>query len=143
MVRGGEILLIRKLRGLGKGKVNGVGGKVDPGEEPIEAAIREFEEEVLAHPVDVVKLGEIGFDDSEGVSLLIHVFRAEGVCGTPDATDEAIPLWASLDAIPYEEMWADDPLWLRHVVSSQPFRAFAKFEGDVMLDCVVSSADSF
>ena len=32
--RDDEVLLINKKRGLGKGKVNGPGGKVDPGETP-------------------------------------------------------------------------------------------------------------
>ena len=42
--RGDEVLLINKKRGLGKGKVNGPGGKVDPGETALQAAIRELEE---------------------------------------------------------------------------------------------------
>ena len=29
---GSEVLLIRKLRGIGAGKINGPGGKIDPGE---------------------------------------------------------------------------------------------------------------
>ena len=32
VTRGDEVLLIRKKRGLGAGKINGPGGKVDPGE---------------------------------------------------------------------------------------------------------------
>ena len=30
VIRGGEILLIRKLRGLGAGKINGPGGRLEP-----------------------------------------------------------------------------------------------------------------
>lgn len=37
VVRGGEILLIEKKRGHGAGKVNGPGGKIDPGESPSNA----------------------------------------------------------------------------------------------------------
>mgnify|MGYP000134410528 CR=1 FL=1 len=39
--RGDEVLLINKKTGLGKGKVNAPGGKVDPGETPEERAERE------------------------------------------------------------------------------------------------------
>ncbi|MGD2110491.1 MAG: NUDIX domain-containing protein, partial [Phycisphaerae bacterium] len=46
VIRAGEILLIRKKRGLGAGKINGPGGRVDPGETPREAAIREVQEEL-------------------------------------------------------------------------------------------------
>ncbi|HYF35152.1 MAG TPA: NUDIX domain-containing protein, partial [Prosthecobacter sp.] len=35
-----EVLLIRKKRGLGAGKINGPGGKIDPGESSIECAVR-------------------------------------------------------------------------------------------------------
>ena len=37
VIRGGEILLIRKLRGLGAGKINGPGGRIDAGETPLAA----------------------------------------------------------------------------------------------------------
>ena len=32
VVRDGKVLLIEKLTGIGKGKINGPGGKIDPGE---------------------------------------------------------------------------------------------------------------
>ena len=38
--RDGEVLLIRKKRGLGAGKINGPGGKIDPGETPEQCAVR-------------------------------------------------------------------------------------------------------
>ena len=47
VIRNEQILLIRKKRGLGAGKINGPGGKLDPGETPLQAAIRETEEELL------------------------------------------------------------------------------------------------
>ncbi|MEZ5332640.1 MAG: hypothetical protein R2991_11440 [Thermoanaerobaculia bacterium] len=34
VVRDGEILLIRKLRGLGRGKINGPGGRLGPASRP-------------------------------------------------------------------------------------------------------------
>jgi len=46
VMKGGEVLLIRKKRGLGTGYYNGVGGKVKPGETPEQAAAREMAEEV-------------------------------------------------------------------------------------------------
>ena len=41
VVQGDSILLIEKKRGLGAGKINGPGGKIDPGETPEEAVMRE------------------------------------------------------------------------------------------------------
>ena len=41
VMRDGKILLIRKKRGLGAGKINGPGGRLEPGETALAAAIRE------------------------------------------------------------------------------------------------------
>ena len=43
---GDQILLIDKKRGLGHGKVNGPGGRLEPGESAYQAAVRETREEV-------------------------------------------------------------------------------------------------
>ena len=52
VIRDGEVLLIRKKRGLGAGKINGPGGRIEAGESPLEAAIREVQEEVGVTPTD-------------------------------------------------------------------------------------------
>ena len=138
VVRGGEILLIRKKRGIGAGKLNGAGGKVDPGEDSLQAAVREFEEELGARPIAPRKLGEVGFDVVDDVSILIHVFRSDALEGEPVETDEATPLWVPVDDIPYDRMWADDRHWLPHLLENRRFEAFARFAGDRMLDCHVT-----
>jgi len=61
VIRGGEILLIRKLRGLGAGKINGPGGRIDPGETPLACAVREVEEELRVTPLGVEPRGELRF----------------------------------------------------------------------------------
>ena len=48
---GHEVLLMRKLRGIGAGKINAPGGKIEPGETPLEGAIRETQEELLVTPL--------------------------------------------------------------------------------------------
>ena len=141
VVRGGEILLIHKKRGIGAGKLNGAGGKVDPGESALQAAVREFREELRAHPVAPRKLGEVGFEVVDGESIRIHVFRADALEGEPVETDEAVPVWTPVDDIPYDRMWADDRYWLPHLLENRPFEAFARFEGDRMLDCRVTPLD--
>jgi 8-oxo-dGTP diphosphatase len=39
VIRGGQALLIRKKRGLGAGKINAPGGRIEAGESPEEAAV--------------------------------------------------------------------------------------------------------
>jgi 8-oxo-dGTP diphosphatase len=61
VVKGDSLLLIEKLRGLGAGKVNAPGGRLEPGETPEEAAVRELQEEVSVTPHDLMRVGVLGF----------------------------------------------------------------------------------
>jgi 8-oxo-dGTP pyrophosphatase MutT (NUDIX family) len=139
VVREGRMLLIHKKRGLGAGKLNGAGGKVDPGESPLEAAVREFEEELEARPIDPEKFGEVAFDVVDDDSILIHVYRADRLAGDPAETDEATPVWVELDAIPYDRMWADDRHWLPLLVEGRTFRVWTRFRGDELLEVDVEA----
>jgi 8-oxo-dGTP diphosphatase len=140
VVRDGEILLIRKKRGLGAGKINGPGGRIDPGESPLHCAIREFEEELLATPVGVRAAGELRFQFVDGLSIHGYVFRADDCAGEPRETDEATPLWTPIRTIPYAQMWADDVLWLPHLLAGTPFDGRFLFDGDRMLGHALRTA---
>ena len=134
VVRGGQMLLIHKKRGLGAGKINGPGGRLEPGETAIEAAVRETREELGVDALGVSKSGELFFQFIDGLSLHVEVFRAEDCRGEPRETDEAVPLWVGTDGIPYERMWADDPYWLPLMLDRRPFRGYFVFDGDRLLD---------
>jgi 8-oxo-dGTP diphosphatase len=134
VVKKGSVLLIRKKRGLGAGKINGPGGRLEPGEAPIDGAIREAQEELLITPLGLRYSGENMFQFVDGYSIHVHVFKASDYEGEPTETDEAVPLWAPLDAIPYHEMWEDDELWLPLVLQNVPFSGRYIFDGDAMLD---------
>ena len=133
VIKDGRILLIEKKRGLGAGKINGPGGKIDPGETPLEAAIRETQEELCITPHAPRKLGELRFSMSDCPDILCHVYRADDFSGTPTETDEAVPVWTALDAIPYPRMWADDQHWLPLLLEEQSFLGRFVFEGDRLL----------
>jgi 8-oxo-dGTP diphosphatase len=133
IVTGGRILLIRKKRGLGTGKVNGPGGKIEPGETPLAAAIRETQEEIGVTPLGVEERGLLHFQFTDGYSLLCTVFQASGLEGEPYETPEADPFWAPVSEIPYDEMWEDDRHWLPHMLAGHTFTAFFTFEGESML----------
>jgi 8-oxo-dGTP diphosphatase len=129
-----RILLILKKRGLGAGKVNAPGGRIEPGESPIEAAVRELQEELGVGARGVVEHGELSFHFLDGYLLHCHVFRADACLGEPVETDEAVPLWTPLDAIPFERMWADDALWLPILLAGEGFRGRFVFDEDRMVD---------
>lgn len=133
VMRDQEVLLIRKLRGLGAGKINGPGGRLEPGETPHECACREVEEELCVTPIDLKARGELRFQFVDGHSIHAFVFVASGCLGEPSSTSEAIPLWTRRSEIPYEQMWADDRLWLPLLLEEKCFKGRFIFDGDQML----------
>jgi len=132
--RDGAVLLIRKKRGLGAGKINGPGGRIEPGETALAAAVREVEEELRITPLNPEERGRLRFQFLDGLSIEAHVFCAEDFTGIPTETDEAAPLWVARQAIPYDQMWADDRVWLPVFLSSRYFFGFFTFDGERMLD---------
>lgn len=134
IVKEDKILLIHKLRGLGKGKINGPGGKIEEGETPLEAAIRETQEEVGLTPLNLEEMGEIFFYFTDGYSMHGHIFLATDYKGTPTNSDEAIPFWNPISQIPYEKMWEDDIEWLPHILTGRHFIASFLFDNDTMIE---------
>jgi 8-oxo-dGTP diphosphatase len=133
VIKDGQILLIEKKRGLGAGKINGPGGRVDPGETYEQCAVREVQEELCITATGVELAGELYFQFVDGYSIYAHVFKASGYEGTPTETPEAKPRWTPLGEIPYEKMWQDDIHWLPAMIEGRSFVGKFVFEGDTML----------
>lgn len=132
VIQDGQILLIEKKRGLGAGKVNGPGGRIEKGEAAEQAAIRETQEEVGITPTGVQWAGELRFQFRDGYSLHCTVYRASGWEGELMETAEAKPFWVRTDQIPYDRMWADDEQWMPRLLSGEKFRGWFEFDGDRM-----------
>jgi mutator protein MutT len=134
IIKDGRVLLIRKKRGLGAGKINAPGGKLELGETALDAAIRETREEVGVTPLDLEERGFLRFQFTDGYSLSCAVFVARDFEGELTETDEATPQWCSIDAVPYHEMWADDFEWLPEVLRGGTFTGSFVFEDELMLE---------
>lgn len=128
-----EVLLIEKKRGLGAGKVNGPGGRIQPGESALECAVRETREEVGIEALGVHQAGELAFQFADGFGIHVTVFAAGEHRGQATESEEAVPLWTSIAHIPYERMWADDRFWLPWMLDGLPFEGRALFDGDELL----------
>ena len=132
--RGDEMLLINKKTGLGKGKVNAPGDKVDPGEGPEACAIRECQEELGITVSDLEYCGQHKFQFVDGYSIHVWVYRTQSFEGQPFETREAKPMWVRQDEVPFDAMWEDDKFWLPMVIRGERFKTRWIFEGDRMLD---------
>ena len=138
VLQNNHILLINKKTGLGAGKINGPGGRIESGETAAEGAVREVQEELCVTPTGVRPAGELYFQFIDGYSLHGSVFTASGFEGQLCETREAAPIWTPLDRIPYDRMWADDSLWLPLLLQGKGFCGFFVFDGDTMLDSKVN-----
>ncbi len=141
VIDGDDILLIRKKRGLGAGKINAPGGRLEPGETPLECAIRETQEELGVTALDPAFKGRHRFQFADGYALQVFVYLTHHYTGTAIETDEAVPLWTPLNNIPYDEMWQDDRLWMPMMLADRNFDGRYLFDGDAMKNYVIDEPD--
>jgi len=145
--REGEILLAMKKRGFGEGRWNGVGGKVEGTETVEQAMVRETREEIGVIPTVFEQVGEIRFDEffkGEPALMHVHVFQASEWEGEPQESEEMAPKWFSLEDIPYEDMWSDDPYWLPAVLEGKKISADFKLdESDTIISHTVTEVAEF
>ncbi len=126
-----KLLLAKKKRGFGEGKYNGVGGKLEKGETPEEAMIRETREEINVTPTKYEKIGTVEFDEyfkDEPLNLLFHLYVAYEWDGEPTESEEMAPKWFNVDEIPFDEMFRDDTYWLPLVLDGKKIKAYFKFD---------------
>jgi 8-oxo-dGTP diphosphatase len=139
-----EVLLGRKKEGLGKGNFVGLGGKLEPGESAVDAAVREVFEEagVMVAASDLEPRGRLTyhFPHREAWSQESSVFVCRTWRGEPVGSDELDPEWFAVDAVPFEEMWDDARRWLPEVLSGGRVRRTFVFGED--LATVVAEPES-
>ena len=113
---GREVLLGRKMRGLGQGMVVGLGGHVEPGETPAEAAVRELAEEAGV-VLDLAVLapagtGDFRFPARPAWDMECTMFTAAVWDGEIAESEEIAPSWYPVEDLPLEAMWQDADHWL-------------------------------
>lgn len=130
-----QVLLGRKKAGLGEGNFVGLGGKLEPGESPTDAAVREVEEEsgVRVHPSDLQPRGLLKyyFPHRESWSQQSHVFVCERWQLHPSESDELNPEWFDVSSIPLGEMWDDARFWLPGVLDGGTVQRSFTFGADL------------
>ncbi|WP_341871932.1 8-oxo-dGTP diphosphatase [Salinispira pacifica] len=106
---------------------------MEAGESFRQAAIRECREEVGLTPVDPELRGRLFFTFSDGYRMYGEVFWAYDWSGEETETDEARPFWQSAADLPYENMWADDRLWMPQALLGNHFSAAFYFDEDELI----------
>lgn len=129
------ILMGMKKRGFGVGRYNGFGGKIEPGEDILKAAIREMKEEcgLEGNPKFMRFMGVLSFLSTIDTDATVYLFICDDFEGEIKSTDEMSVKWFPEDEIPYDMMWPDDIHWLPYVLDGKEVTGmFAFRDGDVI-----------
>lgn len=141
-----HILLGFKKTGFGAGKFTGIGGKVEPGETPAQAALREVQEEtgLTVKPSTLRGFGRLdfAFRDKPELNLSVHVFTLSGWEGEPHEGREIVPEWFPVGKIPYVQMWQDAAMWLPSVLAGKPVNLNILYAADGANVLVAVNRDS-
>jgi 8-oxo-dGTP diphosphatase len=131
---GREVLLGYKKAGFGAGRWVGLGGHVEDGEEPADAAVREVAEEsgliVAASALTHVATLTFVFPARPTWDQTADVFAATEFSGEPAESDELIPRWFAVDELPLAGMWDDAKYWLPLVLAGEAVSASITFADD-------------
>ncbi len=115
---GGRTLLIHRRRPPNSGLLNAIGGKLEPGEDPFTAAVREVEEEtgVRVHRLDLRAIVTIHVRTT-GARWVLFTFCADLPEGAVvRASDEGLLEWVETEAIRALPVPRDIPLMLPYLV---------------------------
>ena len=129
-----EVLLGHKKTGLGTGKIVGLGGHVEPGESPAEAAAREAKEEsgiqVASSSLTLAAHVTFRFPAHPSWDMTSEIFTTADWSGEPAETEEIRPEWFPVAALPFAQMWSDAPHWLPRVLAGERLRATFSYAAD-------------
>jgi 8-oxo-dGTP diphosphatase len=119
---GYRVLLGEKKKGLGRGRLVGPGGKLEAGETPEQAAVREVLEEsgLRVDERDLIRLGRIRYEFPfhEAWSQVSWVFATRRWRGDIIESDELLLHWHRVNEIPFDRMWDDAKFWLPEVLAA-------------------------
>lgn len=122
---GSRVLMIHRNKRVGEahfGKYNGLGGKLEPGEDVAAGIRREIREEAGIECTQITLRGTIswpgfgtGGEDWFGFVFLIEAFEGEPLTENPEGTLE----WVSIERVPELPLWEGDRHFLPLVFGSE------------------------
>lgn len=115
------------------GKYNGLGGKVEPGEDIVTAVCREIAEESSLTVTDLELRGTISWPGFNGRDVFGFIFLVTGFTGVPVASNEEGTLaWHDISSLPDLPMWDGDRHFLPLVfdTSVPQFHGVLPYDGE-------------
>jgi 8-oxo-dGTP diphosphatase len=128
------ILLGYKKTGFGAGRWVGIGGHIEDGEQPAQAAVREVAEEthLVVPPDSLTHVASLTFVFPARPSWdqTAEVFATSTFTGEPAESDEVVPRWFSVGELPFDGMWDDAKYWIPVVLGGDLVVARITFAAD-------------
>ena len=124
----------KKKDDVNAGKWIGVGGKIEPGETPKEALLREVKEETGLTLKTYRFRGVVEFRSDKALPESMHLFTATTWDGTLTACDEGELRWIKKCELHHYPLWEGDALFLEKLTEdSPPFRLYLQYHGDTLI----------
>lgn len=120
-----RVLMVRRSRDgdLHQGKYNGLGGKLEPGEDVVACLVRELREEADIEATSLRLRGTVSWPGfgADGEDWFGFIFVVDAFTGTPpDHNDDGPLAWMELDRLGELPMWEGDRHWLPLVFGDGP-----------------------
>jgi mutator protein MutT len=140
--RDGRVLLQERAPGRRwAGRFNGPGGKVNPGESPEMAIVREVAEETGVRLIDPKARGQLDlmFGEPAQEWMRVVIFTAEQWAGRARGGREGKVRWWSAQRLPFDRLWPDMRFWLPLVLAGGTVEGVCRFDaaGDQLLSCAL------
>lgn len=133
----GQYLMLyrnKKQNDINAGKWIGVGGKIEPGETPEIALLREVREETGLSLTDYRFRGVVEFRSDIAQPESMYLFTATRWNGTLTNCDEGELRWIAKNDLHRFPLWEGDALFLEKLCTdSPPFRLHLSYHGDTLV----------
>lgn len=136
LTRGERVLLLRlpRTRGAWSGCYNGVGGHLEPGEDPLSGARREVREETGLEPDSLTLRGVALIDTGQPTGIALYLFHGTCAAGEPIAGQEGEALWVEIEQLGSLPLVEDLPTLLPRILQDPhggpPFSAAYRYDGE-------------
>ena len=115
---------IKKKNDIHKGKWNGLGGKLEPGESPEECIVREIKEESGLTVIKPLLKGIITFPKFDEINdWLVFVYTATNFSGSLIDSDEGVLEWIPKQKIFDLNLWEGDKIYMKWLEKKDFFMA--------------------
>jgi hypothetical protein len=123
ILRGNELLLKFGVRGVGKDKWNGLGGKLRLNETRDACLFREVNEEGGGrfNLTSANYHGAMTYIDESPVIRKVHIYSSRDFVGEAKSTPEGEVKWFNIRRLPKEQMFGDLFLWFKSVLEEKTF----------------------